>query len=227
MDQIASVLDISYGAAYRRINYKSKISIDEAILLAKHFKISIDSLFGTGDENVIPVRKMQILKGTADFENYFNNSMALLTPLLSIKDAEIIYSAKDLPIFYTSEGNMLTKFKLFVWLKILDAEFKPSSFLNFALTNSLKKSYQKFGELYNDLNTTEIWDVTTINSTLKQLLFYFESGIITSNDAIAVCNDLKKLIQKIYNKTLPNSNFKLYYNELLLMSNNVLIKTPF
>ncbi len=227
VDIIASILDISYGAAYRRINNTSKITIDEAVLLAKHFNLSIDALFGTGDENVIPVRKMQILKGTTDFERYFNNSMELLTPLLSIKDSEIIYSAKDLPIFYTSEGNMLTRFKLFVWLKILDPTYNTSSFSNFKLPNTLLKSYKKFGELYTNLNTIEIWDVTTINSTLKQLHFYFELGIITSKEATIICNDLKKLIKKIYNKSVPDSNFKLYYNELLLMSNNVLIKTPF
>ncbi len=227
VDLIASVLDISYGAAYRRINNTSKITIDEAVLLAKHFNLSIDTLFGTGDENVIPVRKMQILKGTIDFERYFKNSMELLTPLLSIKDSEIIYSAKDLPIFYTAEGNMLTRFKLFVWLKILDPTFDTTCFSNFILPNTLLKSYKKFGELYNDLNTIEIWDVTTINSTLKQLHFYFELDIITSEEATVICKDLKKLIQKIYNKSTPNSNFKLYYNELLLMSNNVLVKTPF
>ncbi|WP_010177970.1 helix-turn-helix domain-containing protein [Aquimarina agarilytica] len=225
-EQIASVLDISYGAAYRRINNKSKISIDEAITLAKHFNLSIDSLFGTGDENVIPIRKMQILKGTADFEKYFTNSTELLTPLLNIKNSEIIYSAKDLPIFYTSEGNMLTRFKLFVWLQILDPSFKLTQFSNFALPSSLKKSYQKFGLLYDNLNTVEIWDITTINSTLKQLHYYFESGIITSEETSILCDDLKKLIHRIYAKSVPNSNFKLYYNELLLMSNNVLIKTP-
>lgn len=44
-DEIAKVLDISYDAAHRRISLKSKFSIEETILLCKHYALSMDTLF--------------------------------------------------------------------------------------------------------------------------------------------------------------------------------------
>ncbi|AYN02762.1 hypothetical protein [Flavobacterium sp. 140616W15] len=45
IDEVASVLEISYDASHRRISEKSKFSIDETIKLADHFNISLDNLF--------------------------------------------------------------------------------------------------------------------------------------------------------------------------------------
>lgn len=45
IDEIATVLQISYDASHRRISEKSKFSIDETIKLSDHFNISLDNLF--------------------------------------------------------------------------------------------------------------------------------------------------------------------------------------
>ena len=53
VDEIASILDIGYDAAYRRINNKTNLSLEEGVHLAKHFKISLNKLFEVGDNNTI------------------------------------------------------------------------------------------------------------------------------------------------------------------------------
>ena len=45
VEEIASVLDIGYDAAYRRVNSKTSLSLDESVLLAKYYKISLNNLF--------------------------------------------------------------------------------------------------------------------------------------------------------------------------------------
>ena len=226
IEEIASVLCCSYGAAHRRVLDKVKFTFDEAVLLSRHFNISLDLLFNVGEKDVLTVRKTEILKGVEDFENYYKRSIESLTPLLSIPGAQMIYCAKDLPIFYTSGDNYLSRFKLFVWIKILDPTFNIPKFSEFHLPKSLREAQLEFGNLYRNLNTVEIWDVTTINSTLKQLHNYLQSKKIATNEALIVCNDLKDAVKDIYKKVVPDSNYKLYLNELLLMTNNVLIKTP-
>ena len=44
-DEIASVLNISYDAAHRRVSGKSKFSIDETVQLCNNYNISMDKLF--------------------------------------------------------------------------------------------------------------------------------------------------------------------------------------
>ena len=42
-DEIATVLNISYDAAHRRVSGKSKFSIEETVALANHYNISLDA----------------------------------------------------------------------------------------------------------------------------------------------------------------------------------------
>jgi len=92
---VAETLEISYQSAQRRVNANAKITIDEAILLAKRYNISIDSIYDTGNKNIISVKKTEVVSGLKDFEKYFN-SFEAIRPLLTAKNSKVTYCAKDL-----------------------------------------------------------------------------------------------------------------------------------
>lgn len=226
-EAIATALDISYDAAHRRTSLKSKISIDESIILAKYFNMSLDRLFATSDKNFVSVEKTKHIQNEKELELYFKNSYNSLSPLLKQKRSHILYSAKDIPLFYTIGDDILSRFKIYVWLKLLDSKFNSKTFEQFSPNVGLLTSAKALGNLYQDLNTTEIWDITTVNSTLKQIHFYNQAGQVTNTEAIVLCNALKNLMTKISNRVEEHSeHYKFYYNELLLMNNNVLVSTP-
>ncbi|WP_299228528.1 hypothetical protein [uncultured Psychroserpens sp.] len=227
IDAIATTLDISYDAAHRRTSLKSKLSIDECIILAKTYHIALDGLFETTDKNYISVEKTKPIHNEQELENYFKNSYESLLPLLKKNGSRILYSAKDIPLFYTIGDDVLSRFKIYVWLKLLDQSFTNKTFDQFSPSVGLITSAKALGSLYQNLHTTEIWDITTVNSTLKQIHFYNQAGLVTNLKAVELCDALHKLIQKISNKVEEKSDYyKLYYNELLLMNNNVLVSTP-
>ena len=225
-DSIATILDISYDAAHRRTSLKSKFSLEESLTLAKHFNISLDALFGTTEEEYVAVQKTQQISNEQELQAYFENSYRSLLPLLDQKDGVIYYSAKDIPLFYNIGNDRLSHFKMYVWLKLLDKTYRDKNFDSFSPQVSTLQSAQKLGELYQNLPTIEIWDTTTINSTLKQIHFYYKAGQLTSKTALELCLLLKDLLNEISKKVISRKyQFKLYYNELLLMNNNVLILT--
>lgn len=53
IDEISSILQIGYDAAYRRVNCKTKLTLEETVVLARHFKISLNSLYTVGEQNKI------------------------------------------------------------------------------------------------------------------------------------------------------------------------------
>ena len=225
-DVVAEVLDISYDAAHRRTSGKSKLSFDEAFLLANRYNLSIDALAATTSQRIVAVEKTQTISNVKDLEDYFKNSIISLNGLLQ-SGGEMMYSAKDVPVFYLFQGDILTRFKLYVWLKLLDKSFAKMSFSEFHPSLSLLEAAKELGRVYANVPKTEIWDVTTINSVLKQIHFYFEAGLLSSEDAVALCNTLKGLISRLLSLIKDStSDIKIYYNELLLMTNKVLIKTP-
>ncbi|WP_452219541.1 hypothetical protein [Lacinutrix salivirga] len=226
IEAVATALDISYDAAHRRVSLKSKFSLDESVTLAKYYNLSLDRLFETTSNEFITIEKTKHIENEAELKRYFEDSYNSLLPLLKQKGSSILYSAKDIPLFYNLNGDTLSQFKYYVWLKLLNPKLATQSFNSFAVHSSLIEAGKKLGSLYNDLTTSEIWDITSVNSTLKQIHFYHLAGQVSTKIALELCDLLKDLMQRILDKLVANpTSFKLYYNELHLMNNNVLVST--
>jgi hypothetical protein len=224
IEEIASVLEISYDASHRRVSAKSKFSIDETVKLCQHFSISMDKIFG-GKENQVIAEKTKEIHSLEDLATYFKQSASNLKHYVS--NSKMYYSAKDIPLFYTIGGTLLSKFKLYVWLNLLIESENQESFEKFTLDQSLLEYSSQLQNVYENSEVHEIWNDTTINSTLQQILYFFESGLLSHQNAIVLYEDLKKLLQKAEEKSSKNSsNYHLYYNELLILNNNVLMSKP-
>ena len=184
-------------------------------------------MFEFTSKNIVAVEKTLSVSTEAELENYYESSITSLKPLISQSETSILYSAKDIPIFYTLENRILSKFKAYVWLKLLDKNFKDLSYEAYKPKESLLRTGEQLSKLYDDITTIEIWDITTINSLLKQIHFYFKAQQISSDSALEVLSNLKNLVHKVEDKLKSkDQHFLLYYNELLLMSNTVLVKAP-
>lgn len=222
IDEIAAILNISYDAAHRRVSQKSKFSIEETISLCRHYSLSMDLLF-TGEENVI-VQKTSEIRSIQDMENYFKESSEKLKDYLHMPDTVMYYSAKDIPLFYTIGGTLLSKFKLYVWLNLLSGTQNQDSFENFSITSSLLEYTSGLKAVYDKVEVNEVWNDTTINSTLQQVYYFFQSGLLSLPNAIALCEDLKKILATAEERcSKTDTGFNLYYNELLILNNNVLL----
>lgn len=223
IDAVATALDISYDAAHRRTSLKSKLSLDESIVIATYHNLSIDKFFELSDIDYVTVEKTKHIHNEDELMEYFKSSYQSLKPLLEHKKSHVLYSAKDIPIFYTIGGDTLSKFKMYVWLKLLDTDFLADNFEKYSPKIETLKHAKALGKLYENLNITEIWDVTTINSTLKQIHFYHQAGQVSTSSALELCNELNRLVNNISKKINSSNKYKFYYNELLLMNNNVLV----
>lgn len=224
IDEIATVLQISYDASHRRISEKSKFSIDETIKLSDHFNISLDNLFSK-KEKVIVEKTIEI-ETLKDMLQYFKTSAEQIETLTKNPNTILYYSAKDIPLFYFMDGTILSKFKAFVWLNLLNTNQKKVSFESFVIEESFTEYMQKLKSVYENVSVNEIWNDTTINSSLQQILYFHEAGLLSVKNANALCKDLKRIINMIQEKCNTNNNFAIYYNELILLNNNMLIETP-
>ena len=223
-DEIAGILNISYDAAHRRVSGKSKFSIDETLLLANHFNISLDKLFLKPDKVI--VEKTIEIKSLKDMLSYFKKSAERIEQLTTISKPTLYYSAKDIPLFYFMDNTIISKFKAYVWLTLLNSEQIKVSFENFVVDESFMEHTQKLKKIYENAIVKEVWNDTTINSSLQQILYFYESGLLSFKSATALYLDLKRILKLIKDKSnQPNSNYSIYYNELILLNNNMLIET--
>lgn len=237
-EEIASILDIGYDAAYRRINNKTSLTLEEAVKLAKHYKISLNKLFEVGNQNTIVTELSPPIHNKEGLELYFKQSLNNILPLTKLKSASIVYSAKDVPLFHTLKDSHLSRYKIYVWLKDVDSSMTTDkvSFDDFVKTipESLLESAFKLGEVYKGINITEIWNNTTINGTLQQVLYYFESGALSVGLALKICKDIEEVIfhvekQAIQQCIIGSKNkaiYNLYVNDIHTMTNTIMVVTP-
>jgi len=219
-DEIANVLNISYDAAHRRTSMKSKFSLQESLQLAKFYNISLDK-FLENESNLL-VKKTKAVNKTEDLHSFFDNSLDILSSITFSEDSVIYYSAKDIPFFYTVSDTLLSRFKIYVWMNLLNSkqvfipfqDFQPQPF------NSKTKILR---EIYEEQNVVELWNDMTISSILLQISFYFEIGLLKKEDAVNILSELDDLIHYIENKTETNSRFQIYQNELVHLSNDIFI----
>lgn len=226
VDDIADLLQISNDSAYRRLRNETELSLDETYKICKHYRISIDSVLSNKGDSVT-CNYIKLTDSIDNFENYLTGLLNQLQKLQKTDDAKIIYAAEEIPIFHSFFSKELTAFKLFYWqrsvLNIPDYQTKKFDWdlipeKQLQLANDIHQAYLQ-------VPSTEIWTDETIQTTIKQIEYYFESGAFREkNDAIVVLQELKKMMQAInqYAEDEIKTNtttFNLYNSDLVIGTN--------
>jgi hypothetical protein len=237
IEEVAFVLDIGYDAAYRRVNLKTNLSLEESVILARHYNVSLNKLYEVGSKSSIVVDLSPHFHNVEGLEQYFRQSHKNIESLVKLKSASISYSAKDIPFFHTLKDTYLTHYKIYVWLKDVDTEMAKSkiSFEQFRKTipDSLLESVYTLGDIYNYISITELWNDYTIIGTLQQVLYYFESRLLSRESALLICDDIEKVINQTEKQTIMQSligsdngaTYNLYKTDLHTLNNTIMVQT--
>ena len=218
-EEIAKVLDISYDAAHRRISLKSKFSIEETVELCQHYAISMDFLFG--NKKSLIIEKTQKIETLKDFKSYFETTKEILSELKP-EETTVYYAAKDIPMNYAAAGSLYSKFKFYVWYNLLTKQ-QTINFESFIFEESVFIDHTDLKTFFNKTKRIEIWNDTTINSSLQQTFYFFESGLLNYSNAMHILEDLRLIIKSLEQKCeIDSPEFQMYFNELLLLNNSVL-----
>ncbi|UZT98120.1 hypothetical protein ODZ84_00690 [Chryseobacterium fluminis] len=231
VDVMTDTLALSNDTAYRRISGKSHITLNEGITLASHFGISLDSLHGSDLNNTV-VNKVHDIYNVDDLEKYFESSIEKLQRIKAIPEVEFIYSAKDIPLFYFMRFENLQKFKIYTWLKLMDADFfsKRISFEEFRVPEKVKQKGLLLSQVYHDVSSTEIWSNVTIHAMLEQLTYFHQLEMISTDSVIKICEEIINVLKQIESEAIrekkngKDAYFRLYQNDLLIMNNTVFIR---
>ena len=239
VDEIASVLDIGYDAAYRRINLKTSLTLEEGVKLAIHYKISLNKLFEVGNTNTLIAELPPQPKDELGLEMWLKASLNNVSNLIKMKNCEMIYSARDIPFFHTLNDSNLSRYKMYVWLKDLNTEMAKSK-ITFdewltTIPKSLLKSAYELSDAYKYIDITELWNDNTVTGTLQQVLYYFEAGLVSKEMALSICEDIDEVINHTEKQTIQQSligaknqnSYHLYKCDLHMQSNTVMVKTPY
>ncbi|MBM3436452.1 MAG: hypothetical protein FJY07_09590 [Bacteroidetes bacterium] len=233
--EISELLGLSYDSAYRRIRNEKELTLDELKLLCNHFKISADSLFSLESNNIL-FKSMAINEHGVGFKDWLLSILNALKAINSCKEKEIIYSAKDIPVFHYFEFPEIFAFKFYFWHKALlpSHQFEDLT-LDLDLSSELNDLGRQITMTYNKIPTSELWNEETFNSIIRQIGFCHVSGFLKrKEDVERLCSALEKMIRHLQHQAelgfrfLHGStadgvegSYRLYYNEVLLGDNTI------
>lgn len=246
VSELSDVLEISTDSAYRRMRGETLLTIDEIIILCDHFQISFDA-FSKVKTGKVTFNYTPLEPNAENFAKYLEDQLKEIAVIASAKESNIVYACQDIPVFHHYNYPELANFKIFYWMRTImnlpdlnrikyDADFQFPEMLEVG---------RKIFETYATIPSVEVWTESTIKSTLKQIAFYWESGIFESKDvALRVCAALSKEIDDIQQMAevgskrsedlmvsqqeeekseLESRNFKLYISDIELTNNCLLV----
>jgi len=237
-DEIAGLLNISNDSAYRRIRGEKPISFEELQKLCGHFKISLDQFLHLQSNSILFTGKISG-DSILDYEQYLLDVLQNLRLINSFPSREMYYLNKDIPIFHHFHFPELAAFKSFFWMKTVlhypqfaNQTFRLDAFMN----EKVVQLGRQLSDAYYTLPSQEIWNIENINSTIRQIEYYKNSGIFDSRQDVATIYDcLQRTIDHIqrqaelgYKSSVDGSGgktraaYKIYINEFILGDNTIL-----
>lgn len=235
--ELGELLGISYDSAYRRIRGEKELSFEELRILSNHFKISLDTLFNVNSQNIL-FNSMAIGEQGFSFDRWLQSILSELKEIHSCTQKEIIYSAKDIPIFHYFEFQDLFAFKSYFWHKVLfSAPGYEQKWFQFGVSEETMAMAKRMLAHYNKIPTIELWNEETFNSLLRQIEFCHVCGYFqTREDALQVLECVETMIAHLEKQAAAgfrfmhgespegvDGSYRLYYNEVLLGDNTIFV----
>lgn len=238
-DEIARLLDISTDSAYRRMRGEKMITFSELQDLCTHFRLSLDQLMDIQSPGII-FRGQYLNKQNFRFDEWLGGMIIELTAMKNFRQKCFYISCKDLPVFHQYHIREIAAFKWFFYLKTYFhfPGFEKKKFRFSDHPDEIFELEKKVLDLYNLVPSVEIWNLETMNIFFRQIDFYRDSGVFESDqDVIRLFDALEKLWKHLEkqaslgykfnygdSKQKPMAEFKMYFNEVLLGDNNILVE---
>ncbi|MBN2667678.1 MAG: hypothetical protein JXR60_00490 [Bacteroidales bacterium] len=231
VDELSDLLGISNDSAYRRLRGETSLSINEVATLCSHYNVSFD-MFAQYEDSI--AFKYNQLNDSDAFKNFLNSILNDMQQIAASKDPMIKYAAVDVPIFHHFNYPELSAFKMFYWMKAIVGveQLKDKKFSVELINQEISDISKAIYDTYNKIPSVEIWTTETINSLIKQVQFYWESGNFqTQKDALIVCNQVKEEIEVIEKQaeysaksSQDSKSFMIYHSDIEIGNNCIYTK---
>ncbi|HHJ51006.1 MAG TPA: hypothetical protein ENJ88_08925 [Phaeodactylibacter sp.] len=236
------LLGLGKSALYNRLRGQTPLLLSEAIILANHFHISLDSL-RANDHFIIARHSAQNMPKHAKLEYYLKFLLEQFSQETYSSETKLYFASNDLPIFYYALSPELFAFKLFAW-GIAMPHSEEERKHKFSLSKSLKQNghlleiVRQGLNAYNQYPSVEIWPTKILENTLNQLEFYSRTHQFENPEEIELTYEaLEKLIVHIFHyfdmgkkpcvRESDNSQeLAVYYNEIIQVNSILLVDDP-
>jgi hypothetical protein len=186
-DVVGEVLDVGTDSAYRRIRGGKELTFSEVQKLCRHFHLSMDELakHESPGQNAIFQYTSVNMADQPSYIRYIERLLKTLSVLKSVEDREMFFTAQDIPFYHFLNYTELLFFKLYVWHDIVNPErISFREFCDRLDRKNILPIYEQMHQAYMQIPSKEIWTNQTVDTILRLLDFYVETGAFDSRETV-------------------------------------------
>jgi len=223
---LMDLLDIKKGAAYKRMNGDTNMSISEIIKVSDHYNLSMDATFRS--DKFISFFHPFVHKEKASLDVFINQYKKFFKPVKNLgasEKVELTYLANELPIFYYFGHKYIFNFMIAIWKHLHWDDVSLHIGKVSEYEKEAKEIRNEIVENYYKNNVTEIWNSNMLNNLYQQIIFcitiraFDNSAYLTQliNDIENLLLHLKDIsisgIKSIKGTKVKGSELKIYLND--------------
>lgn len=240
-DELAEVLSVSRDSAYRRIRGETLLSLDEVKKLCDRFSISLDYALSPSSE-IVTFQLRSRNSNEFSFHKWLQAIYDNLHMISQFTEKEVIFHAKDLPLFHFFQYPRLSAFKMYFWTNTFGmntngihsgttVKFHPD-----VMPNDLMILGRRIWETYASIPSVEILSPEALTTTLRNIEFAKDCGFFQDPlDAVRLCKDCYTLLDTLAGQAGNGSKglaptfhgggkYDVFHNELIIGDNSILFK---
>lgn len=238
VDIIAELLSVSNDSAYRRIRGETAVTLNELKKICSHFRLSVDGLLHLNSDSILFRTKWSEI-GDFNYRKFLESMVNDQRSVGQPENAEMLIYAKDFPVFYNFLIPEIAAFKSFFWHKTalnLDSH-KQLKFDPMDIDPEIISLGNQIAQNFARMRSSELWNDEVLHSITSQVLFFHDSGYMKSSSVTELLlGKLEKLVDHfqaqaeqgekflVGQSASGTGNLKLYYNEVMIGDNTLVVR---
>jgi hypothetical protein len=212
---------------------ETEFSINELFKISKKYNISVDEIFGKQND-LVTFKYTKLTDDAENFERYLTRLVFHLKSMLSFEFKKLSYIAAEVPIFHSFFTDKLSAFKLFYWQRsVLNVKtYQNVKFSWDLIPKKLIELARHAHEEYMKVPCIEVWTDETILTGLRQINYYYESGLITKEITLNLFEDYRLMVEDLNvmannarrHVSDKNETFWMYASEIVLGTNCIYLE---
>lgn len=192
VEALSAILHLAKDPIYRRLRGDTFLSPQELTTLAMHYRISLDALIASQNNNVV-CQFNAFSRKLSDFSDYLEGFVTDFEQIRRLPNAHLFYASAEVPVFTYSLFPELIGFKLYIWGRTTwDFEYLRQRPFDFDLvTQPVIRLSQTMLQHYLNMDSTELWTAHLMDNTLAQIEYHtYSGGFRNPQDALVLCEKL-------------------------------------
>jgi hypothetical protein len=191
------VLGCSRASLYRKRTGSTPLTADELVKLANHFSLSIDALRTNSEENaqIVVCTTMPPIKQYSDIDFYLENTRRNLEIAVQQPDAQLYFTAKELPLYRYMNQPTLSAFRYYLW--IMENMRRHQRFDPVQVPSELIQKGADLTKLSQGIKTTEFWTASAFDNLIGQISYTQASGRISDRILAQLKLELLQVVDEL------------------------------